>query len=1065
MLLNPFFRRGEGIRRRLVALQPKEHKNNHITVDADRAGIPRAGEFFVSPPRASRVASYRAVLSPVLINQSETSRGNMKHAALRSGVLTTVIIGCLALNAAAEPLLYWGEPGEIRRTPVSALSGETVVDGLGGIIDIAYDPVNDRLYIADGAHGIYRWNTNTNERELVLPRDCCTLSPIAVAAEINQMFLAGSAKIFRAALDGTALTEIVDLGSAGSIVDIDVDAGNGKIYWALDGETSGAVQRANFDGTGIETILSEPALTFGNVQLDSGAGKIYVTDSGGGISRANLDGSGLEVLNTSTDEIEENTLTLDLAGRKAYWATDTYGQYSTIGLDGDGSDLDDHYLYGEEGRLNISSLAFNSNSGALYAASMSPYGQKVFRLDWSGLAAALVYSTPVQLPLSIIFAGQSGKMYWLDGITSSIMRSNVDGSNQEVVVQSWGVSAGCALDEAAQQLYWTDAWGTMFRSGLDGRNIEPVMTNMPNLGYVAVDNAGGYLYFNNDQAISRAPLNNLAQSETLTGPLGDIFSLYLDPGANKLYWTCVLGGHWKVQRMNVDGSDIEDLITLDNTHYIAPLAIDFAAGKFYLLDREDQTIRTANLDGSNPGSLFPFADAAFAMAILPDTKIYATWNRFLGMVNVLELVNLGTTEATAGVTVRSAGGEILSESPVVIPAGGQRDIILNDLPGVSADTYGTVAVDSRGERLKGRVVAYAAQDASGEYDYAIPLGLQAPLAGTSYVNSNTFSPGTNQSALIVKDWLALVNLASAERTFTVTTYGQDGALISEREAVVPAFARQDIEVQPGEVPGLALVKITPGSAGAPYLAQLFRYGAVSSSPGVLTGRYAFGAGFPARQPSTAAPLFAPVSRGGGALNWIEIVSTSAAPAEVVVEFFDWSGVVTRTENAELPGYGQKHLFANDALAAGSIGSVRLTPAQGSIISQSMFYFPDGNGSVAGAYGSLARASAPDLQHGSYNLFLGMQNWLKLTNITGDAQTVTLKLALPSGAQSVSYRTLAAHDSLDLGLHEFDAYGTLPDTYGMITVETSRSGALLSELLRLRPAAGGGVDFTALTTMW
>ena len=54
----------------------------------------------------------------------------------------------------------------------------------------------------------------------------------------------------------------------------------------------------------------------------------------------------------------------------------------------------------------------------------------------------------------------------------------------------------------------------------------------------------------------------------------------------------------KLQRANLDGSNVEDLVITGLLHPLS-LALDVAAGKIYWLDHKTQWIQRANLDGSN----------------------------------------------------------------------------------------------------------------------------------------------------------------------------------------------------------------------------------------------------------------------------------------------------------------------------------------------------------------------------------------------------------------------------------------------------------------------------------
>ena len=68
----------------------------------------------------------------------------------------------------------------------------------------------------------------------------------------------------------------------------------------------------------------------------------------------------------------------------------------------------------------------------------------------------------------------------------------------------------------------------------------------------------------------------------------------------KVYWTDI--GTHKIQRANLDGSGVEDLVTsgITNPHGIA---LDPAGGKMYWADGQDRRIQRANLDGSNVQTL------------------------------------------------------------------------------------------------------------------------------------------------------------------------------------------------------------------------------------------------------------------------------------------------------------------------------------------------------------------------------------------------------------------------------------------------------------------------------
>ena len=70
----------------------------------------------------------------------------------------------------------------------------------------------------------------------------------------------------------------------------------------------------------------------------------------------------------------------------------------------------------------------------------------------------------------------------------------------------------------------------------------------------------------------------------------------LDVANGKMYWTNP--GSDKVQRADLDGSNVEDLVS---SGLISPtgLALDVSGGKMYWTDRGTAKIQRAGLDGSN----------------------------------------------------------------------------------------------------------------------------------------------------------------------------------------------------------------------------------------------------------------------------------------------------------------------------------------------------------------------------------------------------------------------------------------------------------------------------------
>ena len=105
---------------------------------------------------------------------------------------------------------------------------------------------------------------------------------------------------------------------------IALDEAGGTMYWS----ETGAVRRANLDGSGVTTVVST---SFGQgIALDVAAGRLYWAD-GGAIRRANLDGSGVETIVTNLNTIG---IAVDPDEGKLYWTETESGKIQRANLDG-----------------------------------------------------------------------------------------------------------------------------------------------------------------------------------------------------------------------------------------------------------------------------------------------------------------------------------------------------------------------------------------------------------------------------------------------------------------------------------------------------------------------------------------------------------------------------------------------------------------------------------------------------------------------------------------------------------------------------------------------------------
>ncbi len=427
---------------------------------------------------------------------------------------------------------------------------------------------------------------------------------------------AGRDKIQRANLDGSNVEDLVD--SADGLdgpVGITLDVTGGKMYWTE--WKKDKIRRANLDGSNVENLITSGLHTPVWMALDVPGGKIYWTDWGTDrIQRANLDGSNVEDLVTRGLN-SPGGLALDVANGKMYWTDSFWHKIQRANLDG--SNVEDLITSGLGGP---SGLALDVANGKMYWTELNRNRIQRANLDGSNIEDLVTRGLGKPNELVLDLAG--GKMYWTNRDFSKIQRANLDGSNiEDLVTSADGLSDPTALALAvAGQVPTFNEGASATRSFAEnagaGQNIgNPVS---------ATDSDGGTLTYSLEgtDAASFVLVPTSGQLQTRAGITydfevknryevtvrvsdGQSGSTTIDVTINltdvsepqarpELYWTD-LGTH-KIQRADLDGSNVEDLVTRGLGTPVG-LAVDVSAGKMYWPDMRTKKIQRSDLDGSN----------------------------------------------------------------------------------------------------------------------------------------------------------------------------------------------------------------------------------------------------------------------------------------------------------------------------------------------------------------------------------------------------------------------------------------------------------------------------------
>jgi len=194
------------------------------------------------------------------------------------------------------------------------------------------------------------------------------------------------------------------------------------------------------------------------------------------------------------------------------------------------------------------------------------------------------------------------KIYWTDRGSSKIQRANLDGTDvEDLLVTSVYEPVSIALDVARGKMYWTEASPADFmisRANLDGTNLEFLVTGLFEPSGIALDTIAGKVYWTDvgTGKISRMNVDFGGGEDIVDDPSLDAIEIALDVPAGKLYWTGSTPSGSKIFRANLDGTNMQVLVT--SLLSASGIALDTSRGKMYWTDRGASKIQRANLDGS-----------------------------------------------------------------------------------------------------------------------------------------------------------------------------------------------------------------------------------------------------------------------------------------------------------------------------------------------------------------------------------------------------------------------------------------------------------------------------------
>jgi DNA-binding beta-propeller fold protein YncE len=233
-------------------------------------------------------------------------------------------------------------------------------------------------------------------------------------------------------------------------------------------------------------------------------------------------------------------------------------------------------------------ITVDADAGHIYWTNMGDPSRdegSIERADLDGANRTVIIPPGITFtPKQIHFDRKSSKLYWSDREGMRVMRSNLDGSEVETLVETgrggedrrdqsrWCV--GITVDPRRGKFYWTQKGG-------DNENV------------------GRILRANIDIPNGESPANR-SDIETLFEHLPEPIDLELDPENRVLYWTDrgdPPSGN-SVNRANIDEPDAAPEILITHLMEGIGIALDVPGDRMFVTDLAG-SIYSAELDGSN----------------------------------------------------------------------------------------------------------------------------------------------------------------------------------------------------------------------------------------------------------------------------------------------------------------------------------------------------------------------------------------------------------------------------------------------------------------------------------
>ena len=424
--------------------------------------------------------------------------------------------------------------------------------------------------------------------------------------------------------------------------------------------------------------------------------------------------------------------------------------------------------------------------------------------------------------------------------------------------------------------------------------------------------------------------------------------------------------------------------------------------------------------------------------------VCSEWNGFLGMWNVLELINRSVQPIELSAALYDTAGNERSRVHLTLAPSRQQDLIVHDMTGWERNSYGKVCVrvlSGAGSLLDGRMVYYRPSPKGG-FQFAFALPFENGIRGKQYVTFNTFQPSFNPADAqnLRANWIQLTNLELVEQSGVLTFFGFDGAELARLDVRLPAGARSDFSAHALGNDLVGLVEWSPSDDTGKSQLRNIRY--FYDNP---HGMDSFAAAFQLQGAAGSGSLLAAPFDTRNATSVVEISNVSDRKTTATVAIHGMYGELVQSMRVPLEAHASVHLILDSIVSSGS-GTVEVKgDARASMIATVMQYGRKGDGGLKYLYGIQAREAVGALMQTSYNSFLRQGCTLTLVNSKAEAVAASVAMARTNGAYVYGWDNLLVpgHGAVELNLCEHAP----ADSYGVVNVYSEQTNSISAFLLR------------------